>query len=71
MVDVDQRGVGRLRGVIPLAGRCFAAGVLRRCDDLEVRALELFVKFLPTWQIESAPSPGRPRDEEHFLTAKL
>jgi hypothetical protein len=44
---------------------------LRRRDDLEVRALELFVEVLPTWQIESAPSPGRPRDEEHLLAAKL
>ena len=71
MVGVDE---GRERGfgsVVPFTSRCLATRVLRRSDDLEVRALELVIQFLPTWQIKSAPSPGCPGHEKHFLPAKL
>ena len=63
MVGVDERREGRLGGVVPFACCRFAARILRRRDDLEVRVLELVVQCLPAWQIKSAPSPGGPRDQ--------
>jgi hypothetical protein len=61
-LDVDQGGKGRLGLVIPLAGRLFAAGILRRGDDLEILVFQFGVQFLPAWQIEAAASPGCPGD---------
>jgi hypothetical protein len=57
MLHVDQRGVSRLGAVVPLPGRSFAAGVLRRGDNFKIFVLQLFVNFLPAWQIETASSP--------------
>jgi hypothetical protein len=57
VLHVDQRGVGGLGGVIPLAGGRLAAGILRRGDDFEILVLQLGVEFLPAWQIEAAASP--------------
>ena len=71
MRGIDQRGEGGLRGVVPLAGRGFAAGILRGGDDLEVLALQFVVECLPAWQIKSAPSPGCPRHEQHLLSPEL
>ena len=71
MRGIDQRRVGGLRGVVPLARGRFAAGVLRHRDDLEVLALQLFVKCLPAWQIKTAPSPGGPRHQQYLLAAEL
>ena len=71
MTLVDESRKRCLCRVVPLAGSRFAPGILRRRNDLEVCAPEFFVKFLPAWQIESAPSPGGPGDEEHFLAAEL
>src|SRR6185503_6624936 len=50
-----ERGV---RGVVPLAGCCFTADVLRSSDNLEVPIPQFRVDLLPAWQIESASSPG-------------
>jgi len=36
VLRVDERGEGRLRGIVPLAGGLFAAGILGGRDDLEV-----------------------------------
>src|SRR5207253_705341 len=44
--------------------------VLGRGHDLEVLVLQLEVEFLPTWQIESAPSPGGPGHEQYLLAAE-
>lgn len=71
MIRIDQRGERRLRGVVPLTGRRFAAGVLRGGDDLEVLRLQFVVECLPAWQVKSAPSPGGPGDEQYFLAAEL
>jgi hypothetical protein len=57
VLDVDQRGVGRLRGVIERLRCGVASGVLGGGDDLESLTLEILVNLLPTWQVESAPSP--------------
>jgi hypothetical protein len=57
VVRVDQRREGCLGGVVPFPSRSFAARILRRSDDLEVARLQFGVKRLPTWQIETAPSP--------------
>ena len=70
MLRVNQRRVGRPGRVVPFTGRGLSAGVLRRGDDLEVFLLQLLVNLLPTWQIESAASPGGPRHHEHFLAAE-
>ena len=70
MLCVHERGERRVRRVVPLAGRRFAARVLRGGDDLEVLVFQLVVKCLPTWQIESAPSPGGPGDHQHLLAAE-
>jgi hypothetical protein len=67
---VDERGERRLGGVVPLAGRGFAADVLRGGDDLEVLVLQFSVDLLPAWQIESAPSPGGPGDDQRFLATE-
>jgi len=71
MTGIDKRRERRFRGVVPLPSRGFTASVLGRGDNLEVRAFELVVQFLPTWQIESAPSPGCPGNEQYFLAAEL
>src|SRR5205807_8359525 len=60
----------RVRGVVPFARHGFTTDILRRGDDLEVLVLELGVDSLPTWQIKSAPSPGRPGEEQHLLPAE-
>jgi len=54
---VDQGCERRLRGVVPFAGGCFTADILRCGDDLKVLVFQLVVDFLPAWQIEAAPSP--------------
>jgi hypothetical protein len=71
VVGVDDGREGRFGGVVPFSCCRFAARILRRRDDLEVRVLELVVQCLPAWQIKSASSPGGPRDQEHFLAAEL
>src|SRR5262249_12654528 len=71
MLRVHQRGERGLGGVIPFAGRRLAAGVLGGGDDFEILVLQLAIDFLPTWQIEPAASPGRPRHDQHFLPAEL
>ena len=71
MLRIDERRVCGLRGVVPLPRGRFAAGVLRDRDDLEVPALQLFVKCLPAWQIKTAPSPGGPRHQQYLLAAEL
>ena len=71
MRGIDQRRVGGLGRVVPLARGRFAAGVLRDGDDLKVLALQFFVECLPTWQIKSAPSPGCPGYEQHLLSPEL
>jgi hypothetical protein len=57
VIRVDERREGCLGGVVPFARRGFATRILRRSDDLEVARLQFGVKRLPTWQIETAPSP--------------
>ena len=71
MRGVHQRRVGGLGRVVPFAGGRFTAGILRGGDDLEVLALQLFVKCLPTWQIKTAPSPTCPGNEQHLLSPEL
>jgi hypothetical protein len=51
VLGVDQRGVGCLRCVVPFSGGCFASGILRGGDDLEIFIFKLGVDFLPAWQI--------------------
>ena len=51
MLLVDQRRERRLGGVIEFAGRRFTARILRRGDNLKAAVLQLFVDFLPAWQI--------------------
>jgi hypothetical protein len=60
MLSVDQDCVFRLGGFDPFACVFNTAGVLRDGDDLEILVLQLAVKLLPPWQIESAASPRRP-----------
>jgi hypothetical protein len=71
MLHVNQRRIGRFGFVIPLASRRFAAGILRRRDNFKILVLQLFVNFLPAWQIKSASSPGRPSDHQHLFAAKI
>jgi hypothetical protein len=60
MLSVNQDSVFRFGGFDPFAGVFDAAGVLRYGNDLEIFVLQLAVKFLPPWQVETAASPGRP-----------
>jgi hypothetical protein len=62
MLHVDQRGEGGFSFVVPLAGGCFASGILRGGDDFEILVLQFLVGFLPAWQIEAAASPTGPGD---------
>ena len=39
----------------------------RDCDHLEVVVSEFVLEFLPTWQVEDAPSPTGERDEQSLL----
>ena len=71
MRRIDQRRVGGLGRVVPLARGRLTAGVLRDGDDLEVLALQLVVECLPPGQIKSAPSPTCPGNEQHLLSAEL
>jgi hypothetical protein len=71
MFGVDERRERGLGGVVPLAGCRLTTDVLRGTDDFEVLVLQLEIQFLPAWQIESAPSPGSPGDEQHFLATKI
>jgi hypothetical protein len=70
VLRVDELRERRLRGVVPLAGRRLATDVLSGGDDLEVLVLQFSVDLLPAWQIESAPSPGGPGDDERFLATE-
>ena len=71
MLSVNQRGEVRLGRRNP--GRCVfhATRVLRDRNDLEVFVFQLTVKFLPSRQIEPAPSPRGPRDKQDFLATKI
>ena len=71
MADVDERRVSRCRRVVELTGCLYTTGVLRDGNDLEVLVTELLVDGLPTWQVEAAPLPGRPRDEEDLLASEV
>ena len=51
MLLVDQRSISGLRCVVPFAGRRFAAGVLRRRNNLKILILQFRVDFLPARQI--------------------
>ena len=70
VLGVDELRERRPGRVVPLAGRGFAADVLRRRDDFEVLILQLTVDLLPAWQIESASSPGGPRDHQGLFAAE-
>jgi hypothetical protein len=71
VLDVDERGECRFRGIVPLSCGSFASGVLGCGDDFEVLALEFLINLLPAWQIKPAASPGSPGHDEHFLAAKI
>ena len=71
MLRVDQRSVGRLGRVIPLAGVRFPARILRRGDQFEPLAFQLRIEFLPARQIEAAASPGGPGQNEYFLAPEF
>jgi len=71
MLDVDQRRKGRFGFVVPLAGGCFASGILRCGNDFKILILQFLVGFLPAWQIESAASPTGPGDHQNFLAAEI
>jgi hypothetical protein len=60
---VDQRRVTSVRAIDELSGRLGSADVERDGDDLEPFGVELFTQFLPDRQVESAASPGRPREQ--------
>jgi hypothetical protein len=51
VIDVDQRRVLGLGGVIERLGDGGAAGILRDRDDLETLTLQILVNLLPTWQV--------------------
>lgn len=53
----------RARGIRP-------AQFERDGDDLEAERMEFVTECLPTWQIESTASIGRPCDQHHFLAAQ-
>jgi hypothetical protein len=68
---VNQSDVRCFGRVIPLAGCGFAAGILRGCDDFKISALQIFVDFLPAWQIKTASSPRGPGEDENFFAAEI
>jgi hypothetical protein len=39
VLNIDQRGVGRFRGVVPFSGGGFSTGVLGGGDDFEIPIL--------------------------------
>src|SRR4029077_9850088 len=65
---IDQRRMLRLR-LLDRFARSIRE-VERDRDDLEPLWVELFTQFLPDRQIESAPSPAGPREQENLLPAK-
>jgi hypothetical protein len=60
VLSVDEDCVFRFGGFDPFAGVFGAAGILRDGDDLEILVFQFAVKFLPSWQVESAASPRSP-----------
>ena len=68
---VNQRGELRFGCGDPWPGIFRAAGVLRHRDDFEISLLQFFVESLPTWQVETAASPGGPGDKKNFLATKI
>ena len=67
---VDQRRVRRLRALDERTRGVGSRGVECNGDDLEPLRVELLTQRLPPGQVETAPSPGRPRDQEHLLAAQ-
>ena len=57
--------------VVPRSGGGFPIDILRGRDDLEILVLQLFVDFLPAWQIEAAASPRGPGDHQHLFAAEV
>ena len=70
MPRVDQRRVRRMRRLDPRAG-VVRALVERDRDHGEAPALQLLVQRLPDRQVETAPSPRGPGDEQDLLAAVL
>ena len=71
MRGIDERGVGGFGGVVPLAGGRFPARVLRGGDEFKALGLQFLINGLPAWQIEAAPSPGGPTEQEDFAAAEV
>src|SRR5262249_56367446 len=66
---IDQARVRRLGGPDPLLGLRGAAAVQRDRDAGEASSRELLVERLPHGQVEAAPSPRGPEDEEDLAAA--
>ena len=71
MGGVDERRVSGLRRVVPLAGSSFTARVLRGGDEFKTLGLQFLIDGLPAWQIEAAPSPGGPTEQQNFATTEV
>ena len=68
---IDQRGMGGIRRVDEWLRSFAPRGLAGDGDDLEALVLQLLAQVLPDRQVQAAPSPGRPGDEEDFLAALL
>ena len=71
MLFVNQSGIGRMGGGDPRPRVLSAVRVLRHRRDLEIMVFEPLINCLPTWQVQPAPSPRSPSDEQDLLASKI
>ena len=71
LLSVNQRGKLRFGRGDPRSGIFGATGVLRYRDDFKIFVLQFLIERLPTWQVETAASPGGPGYQQDFLAAKI
>jgi hypothetical protein len=71
LLNINQRGKLRFGRADPGSGVFGATGVLRNRDNFKIFVLQFLVEGLPTWQVETAASPGGPGDEQDFLATKI
>jgi len=68
---IDERRISGLGCVVPLTGGGFPARVLRGGDEFKALGFQFLIDGLPAWQIEAAPSPGGPTEQQNLVAAEV
>src|SRR5207237_7298998 len=71
MLLVNQSGIRRMGRGNPRPCIFYPISILRHRNDLEILILEPLINCLPTWQVQPAPSPRSPSDEQDLLASKI